>query len=37
MRLTVPPAAVEGRAMIGFPPVDSAAPWMKSIGPPMPL
>lgn len=31
-----PPAAVEGRAMIGLPPLDSAAPRMKSICPPMP-
>ena len=36
MREIVPFAAVEGRAMIGLPPGDSAAPWMKSICPPMP-
>jgi hypothetical protein len=37
IRLTVPRDAVEGRAMIGLPPSDNAAPRMKSICPPMPL
>ena len=36
MRDTVPRAAVDGSAMIGLPPRDSAAPRMKSICPPMP-
>ena len=36
MRETVPPDAVEGSAMMGFPPRDSAAPRTKSICPPMP-
>jgi hypothetical protein len=36
MRETLPPAAVEGRAMIALPPSESAAPRMKSIWPPMP-
>ena len=33
---TPPPAAVEGSAMMGLPPRESAAPRMKSICPPMP-
>ena len=37
IRDTVPPFAVEGRAMIAFPSRDTAAPRMKSICPPMPL
>ncbi|MNL86707.1 hypothetical protein D3C87_2155240 [compost metagenome] len=37
MRETVPLQAVEGRAMIGLPPRERAAPRMKSIWPPMPL
>ena len=36
MRDTVPPAAVEGRAMIARPSSASAAPRMKSIWPPTP-
>jgi hypothetical protein len=36
MRDTVPPAAVDGSAMIGSPPSDTAAPRMKSICPPIP-
>ena len=36
IRESFPPAAVDGSAMIGFPPGDSAAPRMKSICPPMP-
>jgi hypothetical protein len=36
MRETLPPAAVEGSAMIGLPPSERAAPRMKSICPPMP-
>jgi len=35
--MTAPLEAVEGRAMIGLPPSDNAAPRMKSICPPMPL
>ena len=37
MRDTVPFFAVEGRAMIGLPPLESAAPRMKSTWPPKPL
>ena len=33
----VPPDAIEGSAMIGLPFVDSAAPRIKSIWPPIPL
>jgi len=36
MREIVPPFAVDGSAMIGLPPSDSAAPRMKSICPPIP-
>lgn len=36
MRLTVPPLAVAGRAMMGFPPLLRAAPRMKSTCPPIP-
>ena len=37
MRETVPFFAVEGNAMIGLPPLDRAAPRMKSTCPPKPL
>ena len=36
MRDFEPPAAVDGNAKMGLPPLDSAAPRMKSIWPPMP-
>lgn len=36
MREILPPAAVEGRAMIGLPPRETAAPRIKSIWPPIP-
>ena len=36
MRLSCPPLAVEGRAMIGTPPSEAAAPRMKSSCPPKP-
>ena len=37
MREMAPSSAVEGRAMIGLPPLERAAPRMKSTWPPMPL
>ena len=36
IREIAPDFAVEGRAMIGFPPRETAAPRMKSIWPPIP-